>query len=59
MQKWILLMLLFMAGSTWQRINWDGKFCYVNGYYTDSRCTVGMSLLAKHTHYLYRRVHED
>ncbi|KAL2826091.1 hypothetical protein BDW59DRAFT_161215 [Aspergillus cavernicola] len=25
---------------TWQRISWDGKNCYVNGYYTSSKCTV-------------------
>ncbi|KAL4938049.1 hypothetical protein BDV06DRAFT_215392 [Aspergillus oleicola] len=31
----------YEGNCTWQRINWDGKFCYVNGYYTDSRCTVG------------------
>ncbi|KAL4923601.1 uncharacterized protein BDV17DRAFT_296230 [Aspergillus undulatus] len=29
----------YNGNCTWQRINWDGKFCYVNGYYTDSRCT--------------------
>ncbi|KAL4787193.1 hypothetical protein BJX76DRAFT_354380 [Aspergillus varians] len=30
----------YEGNCTWQRINWDGKTCYVNGYYTDSRCTV-------------------
>ncbi|RDW81625.1 uncharacterized protein DSM5745_05182 [Aspergillus mulundensis] len=30
----------YEGNCTWQRINWDGKSCYVNGYYTDSKCTV-------------------
>ncbi|KAL4765048.1 uncharacterized protein BDW70DRAFT_156209 [Aspergillus foveolatus] len=30
----------YNGNCTWQRINWDGKTCYVNGYYTDSKCTV-------------------
>ncbi|KAL3479226.1 hypothetical protein BJX99DRAFT_255752 [Aspergillus californicus] len=30
----------YSGNCTWQRINWDGKTCYVNGYYTDSKCTV-------------------
>ncbi|KAG2414564.1 hypothetical protein HFD88_003755 [Aspergillus terreus] len=29
----------YEGNCTWQRISWDGKSCYVNGYYTDSRCT--------------------
>ncbi|KAL4888342.1 hypothetical protein BDV59DRAFT_188683 [Aspergillus ambiguus] len=30
----------YEGNCTWDRISWDGKTCYVNGYYTDSRCTV-------------------
>jgi hypothetical protein len=31
--------------STWDKIEWDGNVCYVNGFYTDDRCTAGMSHL--------------
>ncbi|KAJ0416856.1 hypothetical protein BJY00DRAFT_217175 [Aspergillus carlsbadensis] len=30
----------YSGNCTWQRITWDGRTCYVNGYYTDSRCTI-------------------
>ncbi|KAF9885031.1 hypothetical protein FE257_000762 [Aspergillus nanangensis] len=30
----------YEGNCTWDRISWDGKVCYVNGYYTDSRCTI-------------------
>ncbi|KAL3461797.1 hypothetical protein BJX64DRAFT_288979 [Aspergillus heterothallicus] len=30
----------YNGNCTWQKITWNGRTCYVNGYYTDKRCTV-------------------
>ncbi|KAL2816705.1 hypothetical protein BJX63DRAFT_430088 [Aspergillus granulosus] len=30
----------YNGNCTWQKITWNGRTCYVNGYYTDGRCTV-------------------
>ncbi|RJE23077.1 hypothetical protein PHISCL_04567 [Aspergillus sclerotialis] len=29
----------YEGNCTWDRITWDGKTCYVNGHYTDSKCS--------------------
>ncbi|KAL2793296.1 hypothetical protein BJX66DRAFT_306464 [Aspergillus keveii] len=30
----------YKGNCTWQRITWDGRTCYVNGYYTNNKCTI-------------------
>ncbi|KAL4914822.1 hypothetical protein BDW62DRAFT_204187 [Aspergillus aurantiobrunneus] len=34
----------YEGNCTWDRTRYSGGYCYVNGYYTDSRCTAGAGL---------------
>jgi hypothetical protein len=36
--------LLMFLSSTMDKLVWDGGSCYVSGYYTDDRCSVGKSI---------------
>jgi hypothetical protein len=37
---WLYTMLIYI--STWDKLIWDGGSCYVNGYFTDDNCTIGV-----------------
>lgn len=38
----LVLEVMLIEYSTWDAVKMsNGKYCYVNGYYTDDKCTAG------------------